>query len=188
MWRILQIGTLGLVIGLGSAMGAIWAVGRQGAIAIGPWHTPLDAGGAGRNMYLRAAVALGATLGLSRTETLYFRATTDSAGDALGARCTYRVAGPDLAARWWSLTLYGADHYLIANASHRYSVNSVALTRRTDGGFAVRVGPGASGDDAIDSGAAEHIVLLLRLYQPSPEVARLPGALILPRIDRVGCA
>ena len=134
MRRVLAILLAGCVLGLGSAALAVWNIGAWGAVHVGPWVTPLDAGGVDRSPYLRATAALRATLALSRREAIYFRAATDSAGAPLRGSCNYTLHGPDLPARWWSITLYGADHYLIANPDQRFAYASVNVAHDADGG------------------------------------------------------
>lgn len=188
MKRLVLMFVLAGVFGVGTAVGAIWVVGQRGAVQIGPWHTPLDAGSTDRGIYTRAAIAVGATLGLARGEAIYFRATTDSTGRPLSGSCRYHVTGAALPARWWSLTLYGQDHYLIANQSGNYSVNSVAIGLEVDKSFVAVIGPGATGRNAIDSGRADRLVLLLRLYQLKAQVASNLALLSLPAIQRVDCS
>jgi hypothetical protein len=187
MRHLIWILLTGSALGLGSAALAMMRVGDQGGLQVGPWVTPLDAGGPNRGPYTRAVTALRATLALSRQEAIYFRAATDSAGARLRGDCTYLVHGPDLPARWWSLTLYGADHYLVPNPEHRYAYASVNVRRGADGGFAVSLGPKAEAGDWLDTGHASGIVLLARLYQPRDGAAGDPASLPLPRIDRQSC-
>ena len=188
MKRAIVIVVLGIVLGLGSAVGALWYGGIAGGLRVGPWGTPLDAGGVNRNIYTRAVVAVRATLGLSRKETIYFGAMTDSAGAKLRGECTYTVHGPDLPARWWSITLYANDQYLIANPANRYSYASANIARGEKGDFSITVGPTAAPGNYLDTARAPHLELLTRLYQPLADAAANPAGIKLPAIDLVGCA
>lgn len=187
MLRYAVICVLGVLLGIASAAAAISTLGARGALTSGPWQTPLDAGGPGRGPYPRAAAALRATLALSRREALYFRATTDSAGAPLRGACTYRVHGPAMPARWWSLTLYDAAHNLIAAAPNRTSIASATATRAADGGFSVLISPRAQAGDWLDTANAPGLVLLTRLYQPGAAAAAAPRSIPLPAIDRLSC-
>ena len=188
MLRIIGVILLGVLLGLGSAAGAIWYGGLSGGLRVGPWATPLDAGGVDLSIYTRAVVAVRATLGLSRKETIYFLANHDSAGDPLLGACTYTLHGPDLPARWWSITLHANDHYLIDNPEHRYSYASANIARGANGDFAITIGPKAAPGNYLDTGHAEKLVLLTRLYQPLPDAAANPAGIKLPAIDKIGCA
>jgi hypothetical protein len=179
---------LGAVLGTGSALLAVRHVGGLGEVRNGPWATPLDGGGVGRGMYQRAAVAVAATLALSRQEAIYFRAAVDSQGAALTGNCAYTVHGPDLPARWWSVTLYGSDHYLIANPQRRYSYASANIARAPDGSFSIAVGPETRPGNWLNTVKTPDIVLLIRLYQPASDAAANPASIKLPAIDRGACA
>ncbi len=187
MGRLLVILLAGTTLGLGSAALAVRQIGGGGSVQIGPWVTPLDAGGPGRGAYLRATAALRATLALSRQETIYFRAENDSQGEPLRGGCSYIVHGPDLPARWWSITLYGADHYLIANPENRYAYASVNVARDANAGFTIHIGPTAQPGNWLDTARAAHFVLLTRLYQPSAQAAAAPAQMKMPAIDLAGC-
>ena len=59
-------------------------------------------------------------------EAIYFVAGTDDDGDPLMANQEYEVvlvATTRLPARWWSITAYGKDHFLIKNRLNKFSVN-----------------------------------------------------------------
>jgi hypothetical protein len=176
------------VLGIGSAVLAIRHVGGLGAVRVGPWLTPLDGGGTGRDIYTRAAVAVSATLALSRQEAVYFRASTDSQGRALVGNCSYTVHGPDMPARWWSITLYGADHFLIANPRHKYSYASDNVAREPDGGFSIAVTAAPQPGNWLDPRGTARLVLVTRLYRPDGRAAANPGGIALPAIDRGVCS
>ena len=187
MLKSFAIVAAGVALGFGSAATAITQWVGATSVQVGPWQSPIDAGGPGRGMYLRAAAAITATLALSRQEALYFRASTDSQGRTLRGTCTYRVHGPDLPARWWSVTVYGADHYLIANPEGRYAAASVNTRHTPDGGISITVSPARHAGDWLDSAGAGNIVLLARLYEPLAASAAAPGKIALPGIDLQGC-
>jgi len=160
--------------------------GMGGDTVNGPWRTSLLTGSTQSGAALRASVALHGLLALNRSETIYYTAVTDSAGDALDGRCTYRVTGRDPPARWWSITAYGADDYLIATPSELYSVSKNSIVRRPDGSFIVTVLRNAGSVDQIAVGDGR-FSLTLRLYNPAPSVAADPTHVALPTIEKAGC-
>jgi hypothetical protein len=160
--------------------------GASGDTVNGPWRTSLLTGSTQSGAALRASVALHGLLALNRSETIYYTASTDSAGNALDGRCTYRVTGRDPPARWWSITAYGADDYLIATPSELYSVSKNSIVRRPDGSFIVTVLKNASSVDQIAVGGGR-FSLTLRLYNPAPSVAADPTHVALPTIEMAGC-
>lgn len=127
------------VLGLGALAVTMHSGLGDGAVRVGPWSTNLAIGGADAGAITRARVALFGLLALDKKETIYFTARTDDAGDRLSGSCTYVLKGKDLAARWWSVTAYGDDSYLIANEANIYSFSKPSVKREADGSFIVRV-------------------------------------------------
>jgi hypothetical protein len=200
---VLAIGAA-LVLGLGSAYYTVRAGLSGGEIANGPWRTSLVTGSQQADLYTRARVAVGGLLALAPSETVYWNADVDAEGRALDARCDYRIEGEELPARWWSVTAYGADHFLIPNDAGRHSFSQTTLARAPGGRWTMTVStekkPDASGarseaepSEVINwlpsgrSGAAGPFALTLRLYNPEPEVVERAGAVRLPRIERESC-
>lgn len=170
----------GLVLGLGSAWYVITGAGGT-AVAYGSWEINPLVGSAAAGPWDRARVAHHALLGLTREEAVYYVASRDSAGRPLSADATYRISGQDIPARWWSITAYGPDYFLMPNAEGRYSFNSETVTRAEDGGFVLRVSRVPRTGDWLPLGEAERFDLLLRLYNPEGR----PTASELPLIERV---
>ncbi|MCF4165356.1 DUF1214 domain-containing protein [Zavarzinia compransoris] len=179
---------LGLGLGLGSAYAALRLALDQTAIHVGPWRTPTDAGGTGRDLYTRAMVAVGALLALSRTETIYFMAERDDTGEVLRGDCRYVLTGRDMPARWWSITLYAGDHYLIPNDQNRWSVNDQTVTRDAGGDFNLTLSRTPVEGDWLPTGSADRLFLFLRLYNPEGTVAADPATARLPSIKREACS
>ena len=133
-------------------------------------------------MPLRATVALHGLLALNRDETIYYTAVADSAGAKLsGAKC-YTIEGRDPPTRWWSITAYGSDDFLIPSRSNRYSVSKNSVSRDKIGWFFATVSP--NGEIVTAPGSFS---LTLRLYNPDPRVAADPAHVALPSIRAVTC-
>lgn len=179
---------LGLVLGVGSAIGCSYAAFRSGGVHVGPWTTNVDIGSSAANPWLRSAVALGGLLALDRRETLYFTAFTDDSGEPLSRRCEYLLEGPPPRARWWSITAYGADSYLLPNLARRYSMGGGGDPEAP--AIAAKVAPGSTPDVAIPLGDAPTsggFSLTLRLYQPDETWVRAPETARLPALRRLRC-
>jgi hypothetical protein len=189
MLRTLKI-LLTLGVGIALGLAATWATvihgTNRGIISNGPWRTSLLTGSSQGGPYLRAYIAVHGLLALSREETVYYTAKDDSDGHALDGHCSYRVEGRDPPARWWSITAYGADDYLIQNAAERYSVSMNSVARRADGTFGVPLSQKQAGGDWIPV-AAEHFDLTIRLYNPQAAVVADPAGVTLPTITKVAC-
>jgi hypothetical protein len=188
--KVLATVIVALVLGIGSAVWSIRRTGLTGGVANGPWQTNAHVGSATADPYLRAAVAIAGLLALNRTETVYYTATTDDDGEPLRSECRYRVEGRDPPARWWSITAYGDDHFLVPNPRRAYSVDRTRVRRADDGTFAIAVGGKPADANWIATAATpgETFSLSIRLYQPEGAVVDDLGGTPLPRIRREGCA
>jgi hypothetical protein len=178
----------GLALGLGGAWLSVRGGLGAGAAKSGPWVTSAVTGSADADLRTRATVAIAGLLALSAKEAIYFNAEEDSAGAPLDGRCRYRVSGADPKARWWSVTLYGADHFLVANAEQRFSFHMRNVPRTGLGAFAFDVGPSGEGEDWLPTGGQGHFALTLRAYNPDPAIIGRPDRANLPRIEKVSCA
>lgn len=175
-----------LVLGAGSAGAAVFSVYRLVDVANGSWRTIPVTGSTDADMYTRALIAIVGVLALDRSETVYFSATEDSSGERLSAACDYMIAGDDLASRWWSLTAYGEDGYLIDNELDRYSFARDELVG-PQGRWTVRLSGSPQEGNWLPTGDEERVDLLLRFYNPSPELYDNLGTVALPSITRLGC-
>ncbi len=186
------IWVLAIVVGIAAGLGGAWLSVRDGLGAgsarAGPWVTSAVTGSADADLRTRATVAIAGLLALSAKEAIYFNAEEDSAGAPLDGRCRYRVSGVDPTARWWSITLYGADHFLVANAEQRYSFHMQNVPRTGHETFAFEVAPTGEGAGWLPTGGQKHFALTLRAYNPDPRIIGRPERANLPRIEKLSCA
>jgi hypothetical protein len=165
---------------------------ERNSIHNGPWRSSADTGSVDANPWSRAAVAIAGLYALSRQEAIYFTAFTDSGGETLRGECDYTLSGPTPDARWWSLTVYGADHYLVPNPQDRHAANAANLPSAAAG----RIDLTLSGNtaaiqhraDALPVPAQGSFSLTLRLYNPPPSTATQLDRVPLPTIQRGDCA
>lgn len=157
------------------------------AVRAGPWQTTATTGSREANLYERAAIAVAGLYALSNEEAVYYTAFTDSGGRALDGRCDYRLGGRPLPSRWWSLTLYGADHYLVANDAGVHSRHAGNLAFEADGSFVVPVSAQARPGNWLPAPALGAFSITARLYNPEPAVLKDLAAVTLPAIERGDC-
>lgn len=189
MWaflRFIAAIALALLIGLGSAYWATMSLRDDNVVRNGPWSTNLATGGTDADAYTRTFIALTGLLALNKDETIYYGADTDSAGERLDGRCAYRVEGSDPDARWWSITLYGRDHFLIPNPAKRYSLGKTNVTRGAEDMFVIRLSTVEEQGNWIAT-APDGFQITLRLYNPGQSIRDNPAAAPLPSIVKEAC-
>lgn len=185
--RLLAV-VAGIALGLGGAWLSVRGGLGAGSAKSGPWVTSAVTGSADADLRTRATVAVAGLLALSAKEAIYFNAEEDSAGAPLDGRCRYRVTGHDPKARWWSITLYGADHFLAPNPEQRFSFHARNVPRTGHETFAFDVAPTGEGDTWLPTGGQARFALTLRAYNPDPAIIGRPDRANLPRIEKVSCA
>jgi hypothetical protein len=178
---------LALILALASAWWMIFHAPRSLAISNGPWRMSAVTGSMDADLYTRAIVAVTGLFALNRTETIYFSAEESNTHQRLSARCTYAVEGKALDARWWSVTAYADDNFLIPNPAQRFSYNMGNLNGGADGSFRILVSPTEQQGHWLPTGGGSGgFSLLLRLYNPSSVLFANPAIVTLPSIAQVG--
>ena len=178
---------VGTALGLFATWLTVVRVVVRGGVENGSWGTDVVAGNPRGNPYTRARVALHGFLALNARETVYYTATHDSEGQRLDGRCVYQISGHDPDARWWSITAYGPDEFLIPNSANRYSVSKTTVLHGADGAFLVQVGGADDGANNWIPLGPGRFSLSLRLYNPGPRVAFDPANVVLPTLKKVRC-
>ena len=179
---------LGLVGGAAFAVHQVRGGLSDGMVEIGPWQTGKSFGTVDANALTRAKVALSGLLALPAKEAMYFTAKNDSDGRALDGRCTYVVRGGKLDGRWWSITLYEGEGWLVKNAANRWSIPASAVSTDAQGRWSFTVSPNAQSGSWLPTGSVDAFDLTLRLYHPAADIIKNPEKAQLPIIDRKGCA
>lgn len=180
--------TLGLIGGAAFAVHQVRGGMADGTISNGPWTTGKSFGTADASALTRAKVALSGLLALPAKEAMYFTAKVDSEGKPLDGRCTYLVSGGKLDGRWWSITLYEGEGWLVKNSANRWSVPASAVDQAEDGIWSFTMAPDRQSGVWLPTGEVPAFDLTLRLYHPSSAVIGNPAKAMLPAIKRLGCA
>ncbi len=189
MRRLIVTVLLGLAgIVAGAALAFFWFrhPSADATIAVGAWRANLEAGSQSAGIFSRARIAANGLLALNRSETIYFVAAQDDSGNALSGACQYEVAGQAPAARWWSITLYGEDLFLVGNPINRFSFNQTNVALDADKTFRLVVAAKQQPGDWLPAPPAANFLLVLRLYNPDPALAARPQSLKAPSITASG--
>ena len=186
--KISIVVALALILGVGSALWVIHYPPVKPGVRNGAWQTNLEVGGVDADMYLRAYIARIGLFALNKTETVYYHANADSSGEPLTSNCDYRIEGESLPTRWWAITVYGEDHFLIPNPQKRYSFNKNDVKRSENGSYSIYISRAEKDGDWIPAGEKkQRLSLTLRLYNPEPVIYEQPAKVPLPRIIEEGC-
>lgn len=186
-FRYLLVVMIGLVLGLGSAF---WAIRSSADLAFahnGVWRTNIMTGSKDLDMYSRVYVAVKYLFAMNKTETIYYEATTDEDGKPLNTDCNYLVIGRAPKARWWSITAYDEDQFLIDNPQNRYAFSGEDLGAEPGEEFKIRLSSDKLKGNWIPTGDGKSLMLLLRLYNPEPEIYDNVEGFPLPKIIREAC-
>lgn len=186
-------------VALGAGFGA-WQLRARGVgddLRVGQWSTGSAIGTPGADMRTRAVVAIYGLLALPASEARYFTTRTDSDGQRLDGRCRYTIEGGAIEARWWSITRYDPQGWLIANRWDRHSVGSAAVQPAsravTASAWTVDLSPTPPPDLArqrlwIATATDGPFDLTLRAYRPRGMLASDPSRLTtLPRVVKQEC-
>ena len=182
-----------ICIALGLIGGGAFAVHQvrdgvaAGQIKNGPWSTGKTFGTKEASAKVRAQVALAGLLALPQKEAMYFTARKDSSGKALDGRCTYEVKGSKLDGRWWSVTLYKGEGWLVKNTANIWSIPAHHAKQLPDGGWSFSVSPKQQAEAWLPTGSTPQFDMTLRLYHPSAAVMAAPEKAVLPSITRKEC-
>lgn len=155
------------------------------------WTYPRKLGEYGTNYVFRSLIAilgLGANLDV---DALYPNTEVDATGERLNGSGRYvlhfdKQSLPPVAA-FWSLTLYGSDHYFVDNPIDRYALGSLTrgLRYNEDGSLDILIqeDPPIGRESNWLPAPAGNFSLNLRLYRPGPQA--LDGSWRAPAVQRL---
>ncbi len=161
-----------VIIGLALGVASVWAAlsfGGAGAMEqYGLWRHNSLAGSTAADPYTRTVIAIKGLLALSVREARYLDLSRDEEGRPLDESCIYELSSPPLPARWWSVTLYGRDEYLVRNNDNAYSIDASRTLTSANGGWRARISPvrGETANWISSRNAGTGFSLTLRLYNP----------------------
>ena len=157
------------------------------------WRILPSPGDPNRNIYTKAMVAQYGTFALKKPESAYFSTKKDINDEVLNGNCLYKLTGEDIESRWWSITAYGEDGFLISNSNKLYSFNSENIDYNLDGGYEIYfVGnkhfiPGVSNSNWLRVLEDENFSVTLRVYRPGEEYFSNLKRVNLPIIEKIKC-
>lgn len=150
------------------------------------WRWTKDTGRYGTSYLYRAFIANTLLAANLPEDATYAEAAVDANGAPLSGTRRYTIhfapgAMPPVHA-FWSLTLYGPDHFLVPNPIDRYTLRDRNLKRNADGSIDVQIQNTAPTGDQTNwlPSPVGPFLVTLRLYWPEP--AGIDGTYRVPPI------
>jgi len=157
------------------------------------WTILPSPGDPDRSIYTRAAVAAAGTFASKKPEQAYYQTEIDIEDQPLNGNCLYRLSGEDIESRWWSVTAYANDGFLIENTEKLYSYNSETINYNANGGFEIYfLGDNdfisdVSNENWLRVNQDENFNVSLRIYYPGEEFFSNLKRVNLPIVEKVKC-
>ena len=109
-------------------------------------------------------------------------------------RSCYVLSGTEIQSasiipRWWSLTVYNDDGYLVESTEKQYSYNSENIIYNSNGEFEVYLGhrPNKNISNWLKTPSEDLFSVVLRVYQPGEEFFSNLSRVDLPIVKKVNC-
>jgi hypothetical protein len=191
-----KIKTIGLAVALiilsivlGSAVGVynIKSGKSNSQRIIGNWQTvDKDKDLNTADLLTIAQVAVYGPYALTKKEVIYVSTSTDSEGNALDPKADYIISGKKLNAKYWSITAYDENGFLIKNPISKYSYNLENVKYEADSAsYKINLSGSEKKENWLPITNAEKVTLIIRLYLPSDELRNNLTVETLPRIQKL---
>ena len=176
-----------IIIGSGFAIHKIKGWKNDSNVSIGSWQTVgKDKDVNNGDLLSIAQIAVYATYPLKKSEVIYLSANKDSAGNEIDPQSDYVIEGKKIAARYWSITAYDQDGFLIKNPNERYSFNFKNVQYEADSSsYKIYLSPKEQKQNWLPTGDAKKILLVIRLYQPTDSLRNNLTENVLPVIKKI---
>lgn len=180
---------IGISLGIVWANRSIQAVGQNKSLTLknAEWSY-FAAMDLAKNDLQRAFIGRIGLFALKDSEAIYFIANQDQDGNPLHANNSYILEGSSFDAAYWSITLYGEDHFLMSNKEDRYSYNQVNINYNDSlkQHYTIQLGGQEKHQkNYLPTEGEQQINLLLRIYKPSKALYSNRDKVKLPTIKRV---
>jgi len=157
-----------------------------GALVVGAWTAFPKIGSPDADPYSKARTSREGILALGSAEGIAFSATTDTAGDALRAECSYRIEGNVPTSRFWTLVANG-DQPAPERPARLPALNSQSVLRRADSSFAVTVAAHPAAGNWLQNSGTGPMALVLTIYDTNLTTGSEFSEILMPGIEPLGC-
>lgn len=181
------IGIVAITVGGGFAVYKIRTWKNSSQQQIGSWNTiGKDKDVNSDDLLSIAQIAVYATYPLTKKEVIYLNANTDSDGNPIDSKSDYVIEGKQFDARYWSITAYDQDGFLIKNSNNKFSYNYENVKYAADStSYKINLSATEKSENWLPTTGAQKIALVIRLYQPSDSLRNNIVAEALPIIKKI---
>ncbi len=141
----------------------------------------------GKNNLLTAQVTLFALFALPSEEAIYLFSRKDESGEFLDGKNDYTLSGNvnQIKAKYWSITAYGKDLFLIPNPADKYSFNNSNLQTDSAGNFSIIISAKSHSGNWLPIKSNKRFNLVLRIYKGDSAFVSQLSRTSLSEIKRV---
>jgi hypothetical protein len=133
-----------------------------------------------------AQVAVYGPYALTKKEVIYLSTSTDSEGNALDPKSEYVISGKKLDAKYWSITAYDENGFLIKNPINKYSYNLEDVKYEADSiSYKINLSGVEKKENWLPINDVKKATLIIRLYLPSEKLRDNLTVETLPTIQKV---
>ncbi|PKB15976.1 DUF1214 domain-containing protein [Flavobacterium sp. 5] len=173
--------------GIGTAFYSISTWKNSSQESIGNWKTiGKDKDVNNDDLLSIAQIAVYATYPLTKKEVIYLNTNTDSDGNPIDSKSDYVINGKKLDARYWSITAYDQDGFLIKNPIEKYSYNFEDVKYEKDStSYKINLSSSKKEKNWLPITGTQKVSLVIRLYQPSDNLRNNLKVESLPFIKKI---
>ncbi len=138
----------------------------------------------GKDPLLTAQITAYALFALPSNEAVYLFAHRDNHNNKLSGANKYTITGNvnHIKARYWSITAYGKDLFLIPNSQNRFGFSSNTLQTDSAGNFTINVSALKQEINWLPVKADAPFMLVFRLYKGEQHFIQNLSGTILPEV------
>lgn len=140
----------------------------------------------GKSNLLTTQVTLFGLFALPSDEAIYLFARKDENNEFFTSDYNYTIEGNtnDIKAKYWSITIYGKDLFLIDNEINRFSYNNSNIQKDSAGNFTITVSAIKQNGNWLPSKKDSRFNLVLRIYKGEKDFISKLSEVSLPVIKR----
>lgn len=185
----LAVALIILAIVFGSAVGVynIKSGKSDSQRIIGNWQTvDKDKDLNSADLLTIAQVAVYGPYALTKKEVIYLSTNTDSDGNTIDPKADYVISGKKLEAKYWSITAYDENGFLIKNPIDTYSYNLETVKYEADStSYKINLSGSEKKENWLPVNNVSKASLIIRLYLPSDQLRDNLTVEALPTIQKI---